>query len=161
MRAFVFGAASLCAVLLAPDAAAQHTSRLDGAWAHVATRVVRPDTTLVGPVLDGFAVISGRHFSEVFVAPDASGNRSAVVPFSSEQKAARYDLLVAVSGTVEVRDSTITFTHEQDKNPAMLGARDTRHFRLRADTLWLTSTAPWANDSTTSVRTILTLVRRR
>ena len=79
---------------------------------------------------------------------------------SAEEKASRFDALIAISGTVELRDSSITFRHEQDKDPSMLGTSDTRRFRLQGDTLWLTSSSPWEKDSTKSVLTVLTLVRR-
>lgn len=162
MRAFVMSAVWLAGVSALPGSlAAQRPPTLDGAWAHVAMRIVAPDTTLVGPVLSGLAVISGRHFSELFVLPAATGVLQSGAPATTEQKASRYDVLVAISGTVETRDSAITFRHEHDKDPSLVGMTDTRHFRLRGDTLVLTSTSPWQKDSTKSVRTILTFVRRR
>ena len=162
MRAFAMSVAWLAAVPFVPaSSAAQRPSPLDGAWAHVAMTIVAPDTTLAGPVLSGMAVVSGRHFSELFVMPTATGAQPSGAPTTTEQKASRYDALVAVSGTLEVRDSSITFHHEQDKDPSLAGMTDTRHFRLRGDTLVVTSTSPWQKDSTKSVRTILTFVRRR
>jgi hypothetical protein len=106
-------------------------------------------------------VISGRHFSELFVAPAPSGVQQSASPSTAEQKAARWDALIAVSGTVEVRDSSITFRHVEDKDPSMRGVSDVRRYRLRGDTLWLMSTSPWQKDSTKVVRTTLSFVRRR
>ena len=162
MRRFVICAAWLTIISVVPEpVAAQRASSLDGAWVHVATRIVAPDTTIAGPVLSGLGVISGRHFSELFVVPAASGVQQSGSPSTAEQKAARWDALIAVSGTVEVRDSSITFRHVEDKDPDMRGANDVRVYRLHGDTLWLTSTSPWQKDSTKLVRTTLTFLRRR
>ena len=162
MRPFMISAVWLAGTWFFPGSlAAQRSSTLDGAWTHVAMRIVAPDTTLVGPVLSGLAVISGRHFSELFVLPAAPGVRQSGAPATVEQKASRYDALVAISGTVEMRDSSITFHHEHDKDPSLVGMTDTRHFRLQGDTLVLTARSPWQKDSTKSVWTILTFVRNR
>ena len=161
MRRIWLAAVAVNGSVLPVSLSAQRTPPLDGAWSHAGTRIIAPDSTRPGPVLSGLAVISGRHFSEVFVIPGVVRGVRPTRLTTSAQKAARFDALVAISGTLEVRDSTVTFTHEHDKDPTMIGVRDARHFRLAGDTLWLTTVTPWQQDSTKRVRIVQTLVRRR
>ena len=50
MRRFVTRAMWLAIISVVPEpVAAQRGSRLDGAWTHLATRIVAPDTTIARP----------------------------------------------------------------------------------------------------------------
>jgi hypothetical protein len=156
---------SLTALLLSLSTvqavAQQRASRFDGAWRQVRFEVVSPDSSYVTPPWDGIGVISGRHFSEFWVTSAAQGVRQASVPTTAEQKAARYDGLVAMAGTFVANDTSMMFTYSHAKVPHHIGRTVSRRYRLRGDTLQLFISAPWQKDSTKTVRTTLTFVRER
>lgn len=154
-------AALLLSMSTATLSAQGHAARLDGGWSATRVEVVSPDSTYLVPPRQGLLVISGRHFSQVWAAPEPAGVQQASQPTTAEQKAGRYDVLIANAGTLEVRDTLVTFTAAQAKNPRVVGTSAVRRYTLRADTLWLVTRQPWAKDSTKTVRTTVTLVRQR
>ena len=70
-------ATTLSVVLLSTSAAAlsaqQRLSAFDGVWRQVERRVVRPDSTLMLPPLQGVGVVLNGHFSQIYVASAPSG----------------------------------------------------------------------------------------
>jgi hypothetical protein len=160
-----FARFSVAALILSTSAASiaaqQRVSRLDGAWRHVRTQIVAPDSAYERPPLQGMGVISGRRFSQTWVVPGRSGVQQASQPTTAGEKAARYDVLIANAGTLDIRDSVITFRYEQAKNPRIVGTNAIRRYRLRGDTLWLMGESPSQKDSTKLVRFTDTFVRMR
>jgi hypothetical protein len=145
----------------APLAAQQRSSGLDGAWRHVRTFVVTPDSSFARPTLQGLLVIQGRHFSQTWVIEGNSGVQQASQPNTAEQKAARYDVLIANAGTMEVRDTLVTLRYEQAKNPNVVGRTRVGRFRVTGDTLRAVYDDPWDKDRAKTVRTTITYVRVR
>lgn len=154
----------LCAALLLSLPAVsltgqQRPSRFDGAWRQAGIHVVSPDSTYDRPGWPGLGILAGRHFSEVWVTSAERGVRHR--PVTDDEKAARYDLVIANAGTFQASDTLLTFTYTQSKDPLLVGATVARRYRLRGDTLQLFVTQPWRNDSTKTVRTAFTFVRQR
>jgi hypothetical protein len=141
--------------------AQQRAGRLDGGWRLVHEQVATPDSTFVPTLSNGRLVISGRHYSQIALRPAATGVQQASVPSAIEEKAARYDLVTANAGTIEVRDGQLTFHIEQAKVPQIMGTTSVRPYRLKGDSLWITATRPSMKDSTKTVRTVSTFVRER
>jgi hypothetical protein len=137
------------------------SSPIDGAWRHLRTEVVTPDSTYQRPALQGMIILAGRHYSQLFVRPSPSGVQQASQPTTTEEKAARYDVLTANAGTFEVRDTLITYRVEHAKNPRFVGTTRVARYRLKGDTLWSVFLDPWVKDSTKTVRTTITNVRVR
>src|SRR5688572_30646743 len=81
---------SVAALLLSTPAALlvaqQRAPRLDGAWRHVRTQVVAPDSTYERPASQGMAVVSGRYFSQIWVASGPSGVQQAGQPTTAAEK---------------------------------------------------------------------------
>jgi hypothetical protein len=126
----------------------------------VRVEVVSPESSYVTAPWDGIGVISGRHFSELWVTP-AAGVRQASVPTTAEQKAARYDALITQAGTFVANDTVMTFKYTHTKVPHAAGRTVSRRYQLRGDTLRLFLSAPWQKDSTKTVRTTFTFARLR
>jgi hypothetical protein len=156
---------SLAALLLSTSAASlaaqQRSTPLEGAWRHVRTEVVTPDSTYQRPASAGMIIYSGRHYSQLWVNPGRPGVQQASRPATAEEKAARYDVLMANAGTVEVQDTLITFRVEHAKNPRVAGTTRVGTYRLKGDTVWYVFLDPWVKDSTKTVRTTVTNVRAR
>lgn len=156
---------SVAALLLSISAASlpaqQRPSPIDGAWRHLRTEVVTPESTYQRPALQGMIILSGRHYSQIFVRPSPSGVQQASQPTTAEEKAARYDVLTANAGTFEVRDTVVTYRVEHAKTPRVVGTTRVASYRLKGDTLWSVFLDPWAKDSTKTVRTTITNVRIR
>jgi hypothetical protein len=161
IRASVSIAALLISVSAASLTAQRQSAKLDGAWQTVRVEVVSPDSTYLPPLRRGLLVISGQYYSQVWGAPEQSGVQQASQPTTVEQKAARYDAVIANAGTLQVQDTLVTFTPTQAKSPRVIGTNAVRRYTLRGDTLRLVFSQPWAKDSTKSVRTTMTLVRQR
>jgi hypothetical protein len=162
MRALV--KSLLCVVVLSlvtVPLSAQGRSRFDGAWKAVRIEVVSPDSTYGQEPFPGLAIVSGGHYSQIWVMPNSDGVQQASQPSTVEQKAARYDQLIVNAGTLEVKDTLLIYHREYAKNPKQVGTTDTRRFRLLGDTLWLVSTEPWSKDPKKSVRTTVVGVRQR
>jgi hypothetical protein len=155
-----FSVALLLSLATFQAGAQQRASRFDGAWRQVRVEVVSPDSSYVTPPWDGVGVISGRHFSEIWLTSPA-GVRHPSVPTTAEQKAARYDALISQAGTFVANDSLLAFTYTHAKIPRRVGTTVSRRYRLRGDTLRLFISAPWQKDSTKTVRTTMTFVRQR
>ena len=141
--------------------AQQRARRLDGGWRLVRDQVTTPDSTFVPALSNGRLVISGRYYSQIFLRPAAPGVQQASAPSAIEEKAARYDLVTANAGTLDVGDGQLTFHIEQAKVPQIMGTASVRPYRLKGDTLWITATRPSMSDSTKTVRTVSTYVRDR
>lgn len=154
-------ASMLLLVTIGTTTTAQDRATLDGAWIPVGTRMESPDSTYWTAPMTGFSVISGRHFMQLYVREARAGVQQASRPSTAEEKAARYDLLVANGGTLEMRGDTLLFRYEQAKLPTLVGTTAVRRYRLRNDTLWLTWTQPWQRDSSRTVRGTATFVRKR
>jgi hypothetical protein len=154
-------AALLLSMSAGPLTAQRQPPSFDGAWRHAGTQIVAPDSSYERPQLQGMGVLSGRRFSQTWVIPRQSGVQQASQPTTADEKAARYDVLIANAGTFDVRDSAITFHYEQAKNPRVVGTKAIRRYRLRGDTLWLMGESPWQKDSTKVVRFTDTFVRMR
>ncbi len=154
-------AALLLSMSAVPLAAQERPVSFDGAWRHVRTQIVAPDSTYERPLLQGMAVVSGRHFSQTWIIPGQSGVQQASQPTTADEKAVRYGALIANAGTLDVRDSVITYHYAQAKNPRVVGTKAMRRYRLRGDTLWLMGESAWAKDSTKVVRFTDTFVRMR
>lgn len=140
--------------------AQKRAPNFDGTWRWVRTEIVAPDSAYQTPGWPGVAVSSGRHFAQFYVNPDA-GVQQASQPSSAEEKAARYDNIIAREGTFEVRGSTLVIHFVRAKNPAIAGTTITATWRLRGDTLWQTGISKWPKDSTKSVRSTYVWVRER
>ena len=140
-------------------ASQQRSSPLDGAWRHLRTEFVTPDSTYHRPAMPGLIIYAGRHYSQFWVQPARSGVQQASQPTTAEEKAARYDVLSANAGTVELRDSTITFRVEHAKNPRVAGTTLVGTYHLKGDTLRYVFVDPWQKDSTKTVRRTVTNVR--
>jgi hypothetical protein len=154
-------AALLLSTLPASLVAQRPSSPLDGAWRHVRTEVVTPDSTFQRPVSQGMIIYSGRHYAQVFVNPARSGVQQASQPTTAEEKAARYDVLSANAGTFELQDTLVTIRVEQAKNPRFAGTTRVGNYRIKGDTAWFVFVDPWAKDSTKTVRTTIVNVRAR
>jgi len=156
---------SVAALVLSISAASlpaqQRLLPIEGAWRHLRSEIVTPESTYQRPALQGMIILSGRHYSQIFVIPSPSGVQQASQPTTAEEKAARYDALMANAGTFEVRDTVITYRVEHAKNPRIVGTTRVASYRLKGDTLWSVFLAPWAKDSTKTVRTTITNVRVR
>ena len=156
---------SVAVLLLSTSGASLAAQRvatpLDGAWRHVRTEVVTPDSSHQRPALQGLIVYSGRHYSQVWVNPRPSGVQQASQPTTAEEKAARYDVLSANAGTFELQDTLITIRVEQAKNPRVAGTTRVGTYRIKGDTAWFVFLDPWAKDSTKTVRTTIINVRAR
>jgi hypothetical protein len=151
----------LLSISAASLAAQQRASPLDGAWRHVRTDVVTPDSTYQRPALQGMIILTGRHYSQFWVSPGQSAVQQAAQPNTAEEKAARYDVVTANAGTFEVRDTLVTYRIEHAKNPRIVGTTRVASYRLKGDTLWSVFVAPWEKDRTKTVRTTITNVRAR
>ena len=151
--------ALLLSISAASVAAQQRSSPLDGAWRHVRTEVVSPESTYQRPASQGIIILSGRHYSQIWVDPGQSGVQQASQPTTAQEKAARYDVLAANAGTFEVRDTLVTYRVEHAKNPRVVGTTRVARYRLKGDTLWSMFTDPWEKDRTKTVRTTITNVR--
>ena len=134
------------------------TSALDGAWRHVRTEIVSPEGTSQGPHLGGQVVMSGRHYSQTWIVP---GGKATGKLATAEQKADRYEALVANSGTLELRDTLLTFKVGVAKDPQVENTSVSSGYRLRGDTLWLRMNGPWEKDTTKTVRTTFVFSRMR
>ncbi|HMC54386.1 MAG TPA: lipocalin-like domain-containing protein [Gemmatimonadaceae bacterium] len=156
---------ALLVALAATSAHAQKKTPLDGAWHQIASHVVAPDTTYNPAAALGLLIVSGTHYSQIYLRPVDGGVTQAAAeprtPSTAEEKAARYDALTANTGTFEVVDSVATLHLDFAKTPSAQGTTQKRTFRIRHDTLWLTGSRPWAKDSTKSVKTLLTFVREK
>jgi hypothetical protein len=133
----------------------------DGAWRWVRSEIVSPDSSYQVVGWPGLTVVSGRHFSQFLINSASAGVQQASPPTSAEQKAARYDAILARDGTFEVRDTLFVIRFLHAKDPATVGTTLTVRWRRQADTLWQIVTSKWAKDSTKSVRTAVVWVRER
>jgi len=155
------GTLLLLVTAAAPVLAQARASQFDGAWRQVRNEVVSPDSTYRLPLLSGMTVVSGRHFSQIYLNAPPAGVQQASRPTSDDEKARRYELLTANAGTFEVRDTLIVYHFLHAKSPSVVGTSVTRRFRVRGDTLWLVTLQPFSKDSTKTVRSTGTFVRER
>lgn len=107
------------------------------------------------------SIVSGRHFSQMHVNPSLAGVQQASQPTTAEQKAARYDAILARAGSFELRDTLLVGHILHSTDPTDVGTTVTARWRLQADTLWQTVVTKWAKDSTKTVRFTSVWVRER
>ena len=141
--------------------AQSRTSAFDGAWRHVRTEIVSPEGTSQGPHFDGQAVFSGRYYSQTWIARDMPGGKATGELTTAQQKADRYEALIANSGTLDVGDTLVTFNLGQAKDPQAERSSVRTGYRIRGDSLWLRLGGPWEKDSTKTVRTTMVFARIR
>lgn len=93
-------------------------------------------------VQPGLLLIAGRHYSVIFVqgfAPRAQFGENA----SAEEQAKAWDPFTANAGTYQIKDSTFSYTPMVAKNPGVMSGRTlTAGYRIRADSMWLTTKGP-------------------
>lgn len=158
-------AAMLTSLVAIPLSAQRQRAAFDGAWRHARSQVVAPDSSYDRTPLQGMAVVSGRTFSQTWLAPGPAGvqqtSQPSTPPSTPDEKAARYDALIANAGTLDITDSTITYNYAVAKSPRVMGTSVSRRYRLKGDTLWVMSEAPWDKDRTKQVRFTDTYVRIR
>jgi len=133
---------------------------LDGAWQAVFVRVVSPDSTYTLPPGRGMVVFHAKFYSQLWETPVPGVQQQAVLS-TAEEKAARYDQLAANVGTFEVKNDSLIQHYTMAKVPRNIGRTARFGFRLAGDTLWTSTDAPWAKDTTKVVRTNITFVRLR
>ena len=150
---------ALCVVPISL-AAQKRSPSLDGAWRWVRTDVVSPDSTYHLAGWPGLSIVSGGYFSQMHVNPAAAVQQSSQ-PTTAEQKAARFDALLARAGTLELRDTLLVAHIFQSTDPTAVGTTATAGWRLRGDTLWQTSVERWEKDSTKTVHFTYVFVRQR
>jgi hypothetical protein len=158
-----FATSLLLAYVAVPSSliAQKRTPNFDGAWRWVRTEVASPDSSYQTPGWPGISIISGRHFAQFHENQKEAGVQQASQPTSAEQKAARYDNILARTGTFEVHDSSLVVHVSYAKSPAAAGTTFAVTWRLRGDTLWQWGVSKWQKDSRKSVRTTYVYARVR
>jgi hypothetical protein len=140
--------------------AQKRAPNIDGAWRWVRTDVASPDSTYRLAGWPGISIVSHGYFSQMHVNPNGAVQQASR-PTTAEQKAARYDALLARAGTLELRDTLLVGHILHSTDPIAVGTTVTAGWRLRGDTLWQTSVEPWGKDSTKTVRSTYVFVRQR
>ena len=163
MRALAATTVSLVMLSASPVVltAQKSVSKFDGVWREVDFHVVRPDSTVTRPPRQGMRIILHGHFSQIWFpgAPYAVRGSSFSTP---EEKAARYDRMVANAGTIEMHDSTFILHYEYAKDPGTAGTTADPFFvRVAGDTMWAMQTSRWAKDTTKFVHTTNRFVREK
>lgn len=136
-------------------------SALDGAWRHLGTDVVTPDTSFHEPALRGLGVIDRGYLSQTWAPVPPNGVEQAGAPGSVDAKARRYDALIANSGKIDVHDTTFEVHWLQGKDPSLAGRSLTYQYRMRGDTLFAAYSYPWEKDETKTARVSYVFVRDR
>ena len=142
-------------------ASAQSAPSLQGAWRVTEIVVTGANAATTSSPQPGLYVFSRQHYS--IVAVNGTTTRQAAAPkdpakLTDAEKVAQYEVwnpFTANSGTYQVSGSTLTTRPLVAKNPGVMGATQTREFKIDGNTLTLIQKSA-AGQPSSETRTKLT-----
>jgi len=123
---------------------------IEGVWKVVEIRQVGPKgEAVVSDPEPGLYIFTAKHYSMVWTPGSAERPGSATTWFpTNEEKVQDFNTIIVNSGTYEMADSTMTTYPVVAKTPEFVGGKAVYHWRVAADTLWLTMVDTYASDGT-------------